>query len=97
MAGTSAALSPAPHATQRVRVAGRSVAEWFDAPPTHSNASKEWFEMVSGLPRVTYLRGGGGYNRDARNVAAGQESLRYEMAPTLENVALALGVSELLR
>ena len=91
MAGTSAALSPAPHATQRVRVAGRSVAEWFDAPPTHSNASKEWFEMVSGLPRVTYLRGGGGYNRDARNVAAGQESLRYEMAPTLENVALALG------
>ena len=91
MAGTSAALSPAPHATQRVRVAGRSVAEWFDAPPTHSNASKEWFEMVSGVPRVTYLRGGGGSKRDARNVAAGQESLRYEMAPTLENVALALG------
>lgn len=84
--GSGDALGPSPHATQRVRLGSLSVAEWFEAPPAESKASQQWMDLVSGLPRVQYLCGGGGYKRDAARTAAGEASLRYEMAPTVGNV-----------
>ena len=85
------ALSPAPHATQSVRVAGRSVAEWFEAPPSYSPASQAWFELLSGRQNVSYLKGDGRKGDGRKGDGEQRSSLRYEMAPTLDNVIACLG------
>ncbi len=56
----------------------RSQAGWHAGPPVNSAAAAVWFELVSNRKPIAYL--------------AGLPGRRYEMAPTVDNVATCVGV-----
>ena len=53
-------------------------AAWHAGPPAYSTAAAAWFEIVSNRKPIAYL--------------AGLPGQRYEMTPTVENVATCIGV-----
>ena len=71
-------LQPGQKATANGVAAAPAGANWHAGAPIYTQAAKEWFEIVSGLPGVSYL--------------TGISSARYELAPTCDAVAHCIGV-----